>query len=89
MPTQKNADEVKQLIDLKKQQSRKKEIIFGDKIKELKKGEALLVKDTEWSLKTPIPSYYYSKYNKDKAAGKGKISVSCHKVDNGYLIVRN
>ena len=81
MATKKTHSEVQELKRTAKKNNLTKPVLFGDKIKELKKGEGLLIKNSEWKLKTPIPGYYYSKYNK-----KGTRSISCTKVEEGYLI---
>jgi hypothetical protein len=88
MATRKSANEVAQ-IKVSAEASRKKPrkpILFGQKIDDLKKGEGLLITSEEWKgtkLKTPLPSYYYSKYNKDD-----KKTISITKTDEGYLVVK-
>jgi hypothetical protein len=42
-------------------------IFFGQKIEDLKIGEGFLITYEEWKetkLKTPLPSYYFAKYNR-------------------------
>jgi hypothetical protein len=81
MATKKSHSEVQELKKSAKKNNLKKPVLFSDLIGKLKKGEGILIKNSEWKLKTPIPGYYYSKYNK-----KGTKTISCTKVDEGYLI---
>jgi hypothetical protein len=85
MPTKRSIKETKEYkIQIQdKRTSRKKEVVFGDLIDELNSGESIEILNKEWKLKTPIPGYYYSKYNKS-----GERVVSCRKTKNGYLVER-
>jgi hypothetical protein len=84
MPTRKTKEEVAKIREAISRKGPKKPIFFGQKIEDLKKGEGIEISNEEWSgtkLKTPLPSYYYSKYN-----NKSKRLVSIAKTDKGYLI---
>jgi hypothetical protein len=84
MATKKNVNEVKQIKNTITRKGRRKPVVFGQKIDDLKKGEGLLITTEEWNgtgYDTPLPSYYYSKYNN---ATEKLISVT--KTADGYLI---
>ncbi len=75
-----NAEQVKEL----KSVNRKGEIKFGKEISELKKGEGLMISDSEWDMKTTIPAYYYGKFR--KGVEEKERQFSYRKVDGGYII---
>jgi hypothetical protein len=84
MATRKTKEEVAQIRESVSRRGPRKLIFFGTKIDDLKKGEGLIITMEEWrgtGLKTPLPSYYYSKYNK----GTEKL-ISVVKTAEGYLI---
>lgn len=84
MPTRKTKEEVAKIRESISRKGPRKPIFFGQKIEDLKKGEGIEISNEEWSgtkLKTPLPSYYYSKYN---TSNKRLISIA--KTDKGYLI---
>jgi hypothetical protein len=84
MATRKTAVEVAQIRKGATRKGLRKPIFFGTKINDLKVGEGLLITNEEWAgtkLKTPLPSYYYGKYNKG-----GFKQISCVKTHDGYLI---
>jgi hypothetical protein len=84
MPTRKTKEEVAKIRESVSRRGPRKPIFFGLKIEDLKKGEGIEISNEEWSgtkLKTPLPSYFYSKYNK----GSKKV-ISVVKTDKGYLI---
>ena len=84
MPTRKTKEEVATIRQSVSRRGPRKPILFGLKIEDLKKGEGIEISNQEWSgtnLKTPLPSYFYSKYNK----GNQKV-ISVVKTERGYLI---
>jgi hypothetical protein len=84
MATTRTKEEVAKIRESVSRKGPRKPIFFGQKIEDLKKGEGIEISNEEWSgtnLKTPLPSYYYSKYNKGN-----KRLISVVKTDNGYLI---
>jgi hypothetical protein len=84
MAVKKTKEEVAKIRESVSRKGPRKIIAFGQKIEDLKKGEGVEISNEEWTgtnLKTPLPSYYYSKYNKD-----GKRLISIVKTDKGYLI---
>jgi hypothetical protein len=84
MATRKTKEEVAQIRESVSRKGPRKPIFFGQKIEDLKKGEGIEISNEEWSgtkLKTPLPSYYYSKYNKGS-----KRLISVVKTEKGYLI---
>jgi hypothetical protein len=83
MPIEKSVKEVQEILNTPKINSLKRPIIFGDKIDALTKGAGILIAPSEWKLKTPIPNYYYSKYNKN-----GEKVVGCRKEDGGTLVYK-
>jgi hypothetical protein len=59
-------------------------IFFGQKIKDLKKGEGFTITKEEWEgtgLKTPLPSYFYAKLNR-----RGIRVVKVLKTSEGFYI---
>jgi hypothetical protein len=84
MATRKTKEEVAQIRESVSRKGPRKMIFFGQKIEDLKKGEGLIITNEEWrgtKLKTPLPSYYYGKYNR----GSVKL-ISIVKTTDGYLI---
>jgi hypothetical protein len=84
MAIRKSKEEVAKIRESVSRKGPRKPIFFGQKIEDLKKGEGIEISNEEWSgtkLKTPLPSYYYSKYNKGS-----KRLISVVKTDKGYLI---
>jgi hypothetical protein len=84
MATRKTKEEVAKIRQSVSRKGPRKPIFFGQKIEDLKKGEGIEISNEEWSgtkLKTPLPSYFYSKYNK----GTKKL-VSVVKTEKGYLV---
>ncbi|GBL34785.1 hypothetical protein EMGBS15_03800 [Filimonas sp.] len=84
MAIKKTKEEVAQIRESISRKGPRKPIFFGQKIDDLKKGEGIVITDEEWKgtkLKTPLPSYYYSKYNK----GSKKV-ISVVKTEKGYLV---
>jgi hypothetical protein len=84
MATRKTKEEVAKIRESVSRKGPRKPIFFGQKIDDLKKGEGIEISNEEWSgtkLKTPLPSYFYSKYNKGT-----KKMVSVVKTEKGYLI---
>ena len=64
MPIRKTKEEVAKIRESISRKGPTKPIFFGQKIEDLKKGEGIEISNEEWSgtkLKTPLPSYYYSK----------------------------
>jgi hypothetical protein len=82
MPIEKSVKEVQEILSSPKVNTLKKPIIFGNEIDALAKGAGILIAPNEWTLKTPIANYYYSKYNK-----KEKV-VGCRKEDGGTLVYK-
>ncbi len=88
MATRKSANEVAQIQNsaVASRKKPRKPVLFGQKIDDLKKGEGLLITKEEWKgtkMRTPLPSYFYSKYNKSE-----KKVISITKTDEGYLVVK-
>ena len=84
MAIRKTKEEVAKIRESVSRKGPRKPIFFGQKIVDLKKGEGIEISNEEWSgtkLKTPLPSYYYSKYNKGS-----KRLISVVKTEKGYLI---
>ncbi len=84
MAIRKSKEEVAKIRESVSRKGPRKPIFFGQKIEDLKKGEGIEISNEEWSgtkLKTPLPSYYYSKYNKGS-----KRLISVVKTEKGYLI---
>lgn len=84
MATRKTKEEVAQIRQSISRKGPRKMIHFGQKIEDLKKGEGIVITNEEWKgtgMKSPLPSYYYSKYNKG-----GQKMISVVKVQDGYLI---
>jgi hypothetical protein len=84
MAIRKSKEEVAKIRESVSRKGPRKPIFFGQKIEDLKKGEGIEISNEEWEgtkLKTPLPSYYYSKYNKGS-----KRLISCIKTEKGYLI---
>ena len=84
MAVKKTKEEVAKIRESVSRKGPRKIIAFGQKIEDLKKGEGIEISNEEWSgtkLKTPLPSYYYSKYNK----GSKKV-ISVVKTEKGYLV---
>jgi hypothetical protein len=84
MAIRKTKEEVAKIRESVSRKGPRKPIFFGQKIEDLKKGEGIEISNEEWSgtkLKTPLPSYYYSKYNKGS-----KRLISVVKTEKGYLI---
>ncbi len=81
-PIKKTQKEVVELV--KNKPTLKKPTIFGEYIEELKKNDGGLVITPEmWEMKTPIPTYYNTKYNT-----KEKKVIKVEKVSEGYLITK-
>jgi hypothetical protein len=84
MAIRKTKEEVAKIRESVSRKGPRKPIFFGQKIEDLKKGEGIEISNEEWSgtkLKTPLPSYFYSKYNKGS-----KRLISVVKPEKGYLI---
>lgn len=84
MAIRKTKEEVAKIRESVSRKGPRKPIFFGQKIEDLKKGEGIEISNEEWSgtkLKTPLPSYFYSKYNKGS-----KRLISVVKTEKGYLI---
>ncbi len=82
MAIKKTAKEVQEILSNPKTNSLKRPILFGQEIEALAKGEGILIAPNEWTLKTPISNYYYSKYN------KGEKVIGCRKELDGVLVFK-
>lgn len=84
MPKKLTKDEANKLRETSRKTT--KSIIFGDEINDLKKGEELFISDKEWTQKTTMTAYYYSKFAKGKE--KSDRVISYGRVKDGFLITK-
>ena len=84
MATLKTTEQVKAILSEVKVKGKSKPILFGDEISKLKSGEALLISNDEWQMKTTPAAYYYRAYR----LKSDKKTLSVYKVNEGYLITK-
>jgi hypothetical protein len=77
-------DEAEKLIQSSKRTA--KDILFGDQINDLKKGESLFISDKEWTMKTTMTAYYYQRFG--KGIEKADRAISYNRVKDGFLITK-
>lgn len=75
--------QVQELLTKTKGKRASKPIVFGAEIDAMKPGEAIQIAKDEWDMKTPISTYYYSKYKK-----KGNDIIRVKTINDSYLIIK-
>lgn len=75
--------QVQDLLSKSKGKRTSKPIIFGSEINALKSGEAIQIGKDDWKMKTPISTYYYSKFKK-----KGNDIIRVKSINDSYLIIK-
>ena len=75
--------QVQELLSKTKGKRASKPIVFGSEIDAMKSGEAIQIGKNDWDMKTPISTYYYSKYKK-----KGNDIVRVKTINDSFLIIK-
>ena len=75
--------QVQELLTKTKGKRASKPIVFGNEIEAMKSGEAIQIGKNEWDMKTPISTYYYSKFKK-----KGNDIIRVKTINDSYLIIK-
>lgn len=65
---------------------RRKTILFGKELNDLKVGEQFLIEDSDWTMKTTPTAYYYGKFRKGVAEADRKMAYQ--KANGGIILTR-